>query len=283
MEQIDQIVPLRQRLQAFRQAGERIAFVPTMGNLHQGHLELVRQARQRAERVAVSIYVNPTQFGVGEDLQSYPRTLAEDCQQLEREGVDLLFTPSDAVMYGEGARDSLTRVEVPLISDQLCGASRPGHFSGVATVVSKLFNIVQPELALFGEKDFQQLLVIRRLVEELCFPLQVVAVPTVREEDGLAMSSRNGYLSPQQRKIAPELNRVLRTVCRQLQEGRTDYAALETEWSAALQAAGFVPDYLSIRQQNLEFPSTKSKKLVVLAAAQLGTTRLIDNCPLVLR
>ena len=185
MEVVEQIEPLRALLGGFRQHGERIAFVPTMGNLHQGHLELVRQARQRADRVVASIYVNPTQFGEGEDLDAYPRTLKRDADLLTAEGCDLLFTPNDQIMYGSADRAMLARIEVPGISDQLCGASRPGHFAGVATVVAKLFNIVQPDLALFGEKDFQQLLVIRRLVEALNFPLEIVGVSTMREEDGL--------------------------------------------------------------------------------------------------
>lgn len=283
MERVEQIAPLREQVRAFRQAGDRIAFVPTMGNLHQGHLELVRQAKRRAERVVVSIYVNPTQFGEGEDLDAYPRTLQRDCELLQAEGADLLFAPDDAVIYGDAVRTDLTRVEVPVVSDQLCGASRPGHFSGVATVVTKLFNMVQPELALFGEKDFQQLLVIRKVVEELNLPVEIVGIPTFREADGLAMSSRNGYLSAQERQIAPTLNRVLQSICRQLRAGRRDYAELEGEGIQQLNGAGFVTDYLSIRQQNLESPSAETKKWVVLAAAVLGSTRLIDNCPLVLR
>ena len=283
MEQVEQIAALRERVRSYRGAAERIAFVPTMGNLHQGHLELVRQAKQRADRVVVSIYVNPTQFGVGEDLESYPRTLSRDCELLRAEGCDLLFTPNDSVMYGEGERERLTRVEVPVISDQLCGASRPGHFVGVATVVTKLFNMVQPDVALFGEKDFQQLLIIQRLVDELNIPVEVIAIPTYRETDGLAMSSRNGYLTLAERTVAPELNRVLQWISQQLQAGKTDFGRLEEEGKDMLSEAGLEPDYLSIRQQNLEFPSSNSKKLVILAAAQLGATRLIDNCSFVLR
>lgn len=280
MEVVEQVESLRERLGHFRQNGARIAFVPTMGNLHQGHLELVRQARQRADRVVVSIYVNPTQFGEGEDLDAYPRTLQRDSEQLIAEGCDLLFTPNDQVMYGSEDRAELTQIEVPGISDQLCGASRPGHFSGVATVVAKLFNLVQPDVALFGEKDFQQLLVIRRLVAELNFPIEIVGVSTMREEDGLAMSSRNGYLSPEERLVAPVLNRLLQSMCRQLLEGRSDYVALEEEGVAQLEEAGFEPDYLSIRRQDLKNPSKNEKKLVILAAARLGSTRLIDNCPI---
>ncbi len=283
METVAEIGQLREQIARYCKAGERIAFVPTMGNLHQGHLELVRQAKQRADRVVASIYVNPTQFGEGEDFEAYPRTLERDSALLEEVGCDLLFTPTDRMMYGERARSGLTRVEVPGISDQLCGASRPGHFTGVATVVTKLLNIVQPDLALFGEKDFQQLLVIRRLVDELNLPVEIVGIPTMREADGLAMSSRNGYLSTEERKVAPELNRLLQSMCRQLEAGERDYAALEQSGMVQLEQAGFEPDYLSIRQQSLEFPDAGSKKVVILAAARLGATRLIDNCALDLR
>ena len=283
MKSCDQITSLRQRVQAFRSAGERVAFVPTMGNLHQGHLELVRQARERAERVVVSIYVNPTQFGAGEDLDAYPRTLERDRQMLEQEGADLLFIPNDSVMYGDGRRSDLTRVEVPGVSEQLCGASRPGHFIGVATVVAKLLNMVQPDLALFGEKDYQQLLVIRRMVAELNIFVEIVGIPTFREPDGLAMSSRNGYLSAEERTLAPLLNRVLQSMCRQLLGGGADFLALEEAGKEQLREAGFEPDYLSIRQQNLELSAVGDEKMVILAAARLGSTRLIDNCTLVLR
>lgn len=283
MEQIAEIAPLRAKIARWRLAGEKIAFVPTMGNLHQGHLELVRQARTRAARVVASIYVNPTQFGAGEDLDAYPRTLQQDCDLLVAEGCDLLFTPNDRVMYGTDKRSSLTRVEVPGISDQLCGASRPGHFVGVATVVTKLFNIVQPDLALFGEKDFQQLLVIRRLVEELNLPVEIVGIPTYRESDGLAMSSRNGYLSVEEREKAPALNRLLQSMCRQLLDGAENFAQLQQAGIEQLKVAGLEPDYLEIRSQMLEMPKQGDKDLVILAAARLGSTRLIDNCPLHLR
>ncbi len=283
MERVEQITQLRRQVARYRAAGERVAFVPTMGNLHAGHLELVRQARQRAQRVVVSIYVNPLQFGAGEDLEQYPRTLQQDIEQLQAASCDLLFTPNDAVMYGAGERSRQLRIEVPGIAEQLCGASRPGHFSGVATVVAKLFNMVQPEIALFGEKDYQQLLVIRQLVEQLNFPVEVVGVPTVREADGLAMSSRNGYLTQVERGVAPELNRVLRSMGQQLQEGTGHFVELETSGRERLELAGFEVDYLSIRQHDLEMPSAASKQLVILVAARLGSTRLIDNYPLTLR
>ncbi len=283
MEQVEQIAPLRAQIVSYRSASERIAFVPTMGNLHQGHLELVRQAKQHADRVVVSIYVNPTQFGAGEDLDSYPRTLSRDCELLIAEGTDLLFTPDDAVMYGEGERANLTQIVVPGVSDQFCGASRPGHFTGVATVVTKLFNIVQPDVALFGQKDYQQLLVIRRLVEELNLPIEIIGVPTWREADGLAMSSRNGYLTAEERATAPTLNVVLQSMREQLLGGNSTYALLEAEGRKLLEEAGFEFDYLSIRRYDLEMPDSASKELIILAAAQLGATRLIDNCPLVLR
>lgn len=283
MERVEQITQLRRQVARYRAAGERVAFVPTMGNLHAGHLELVRQARQRAQRVVVSIYVNPLQFGAGEDLEQYPRTLQQDIEQLQEASCDLLFTPNDAIMYGAGERSRQLRIEVPGIAEQLCGASRPGHFSGVATVVAKLFNMVQPEIALFGEKDYQQLLVIRQLVEQLNFPVEVVGVPTVREADGLAMSSRNGYLTQVERGVAPELNRVLRSMGQQLQEGTGHFVELETSGRERLELAGFEVDYLSIRQHDLEMPSAASKQLVILVAARLGSTRLIDNYPLTLR
>ncbi len=208
MERIESLRDLRERVTAWRSAGARLAFVPTMGNLHAGHLTLVREARALADMVVASIFVNPLQFGAGEDLDAYPRTLEDDRRLLAGEGCDLLFTPRVDEVYPRG-QAAQTRVEVPGLSDILCGARRPGHFVGVSTVVCKLFNMVQPNLALFGEKDFQQLLVIRRMVEDLAMPVEIVGVPTVRESDGLAMSSRNGYLTAEERARAPVLYRVL--------------------------------------------------------------------------
>ena len=271
------LADLRSTIGAWRQAGERVAFVPTMGNLHAGHLDLIAAARQLAPRCVVSIFVNPLQFGVGEDFDAYPRTLQADQQKLAQAGVDLLFAPAVKTIYPTGAAQQ-TRVEVPGISDILCGASRPGHFVGVATVVCKLFNMVQADLAVFGEKDFQQLMVIRRMVADLAIPIEIVGKATVREADGLAMSSRNGYLSAEQRRTAPQLYRTLQETVARLQQGERDYARLESEAKRALQTAGFRPDYYAIRSAlDLESPGDGEIPLVVLAAAYLGTTRLIDN------
>jgi pantoate--beta-alanine ligase len=261
----------------WRRSGQRLAFVPTMGNLHEGHLALVRQARERADRVAVSIFVNPLQFGPGEDLDAYPRTEGEDMRKLEAEGVDLLFLPSEREMYPRG-RAGVTYVEVPSVSDILCGAGRPGHFRGVATVVSKLFNIVQPDVAVFGRKDFQQLVVIRRLVEDLCFPVEVVGAPTVREDSGLAMSSRNAYLTADERRQAAALYRTLREIDGRIKSGERNFGELEALGMSLLSKAGFAPEYVSIRQaEDLGSPGRDCAALVALAAARLGRARLIDN------
>jgi len=277
MDRVNSIKQLRQQVAAWRAAGERIAFVPTMGNLHAGHLELVKQAQQRAGRVVVSIFVNPMQFGEGEDFASYPSTIEQDVAQLETIQTNLLFTPSVQEVYPRGQKRQ-TVVTVPGISDTLCGASRPGHFTGVATVVCKLLNMVQPDLALFGSKDFQQLLVIRQLVEDLCMPVEIVGVPTVRDTDGLARSSRNGYLTADERALAPTLYRTLCATSAAIAEGNKDYTTLELEAMQALEAAGFKPDYYSIRNAaDLLEPHGESNSLVILAAAYLGRARLIDN------
>jgi pantoate--beta-alanine ligase len=271
------LAELRDRRAAFGAAGERVAFVPTMGNLHDGHLELVRRGRALAPRVVVSIFVNPLQFGPGEDLASYPRTLARDSELLAAAGADLLFAPSAETMYPRPPAEQ-TRVEVPGLSDILCGASRPGHFVGVSTVVCKLFNMVRPDLALFGEKDFQQLAVIRRMVDDLCIPVEVVGVPTVREPDGLAMSSRNGYLTAEERERAPALHRALQALTQAVEAGGSDLAALERAAAARIDAAGLRTDYVSVRRvRDLALPGDADEDLVVLAAAYLGRARLIDN------
>jgi pantoate--beta-alanine ligase len=258
-------------------AGEAVAFVPTMGNLHEGHLELVRRARSLAARAMVSIFVNPLQFGPAEDLASYPRTLARDTERLAATGADLLFAPTVEAMYPRPAAEQ-TRIEVPGLSDILCGASRPGHFVGVATVVCKLFNMVQPAVALFGEKDFQQLAVIRRMVEDLCLPVAIVGVPTVREPDGLAMSSRNGYLTAEERARAPALYRALRAAGEALAAGGADPEAAAQQAAAAIDAAGLRTDYVSVRRApDLAPPGEADTDLVILAAAYLGRARLIDN------
>jgi pantoate--beta-alanine ligase len=271
------IEELRRRLQVWRAAGQRIGLVPTMGNLHTGHLHLVRKAQQMAERVVVTIFVNPLQFGEGEDFDGYPRTLTQDQSQLEEIATDLLFSPAVSEVYSHPQREP-TVVQVPGLSDILCGASRPGHFSGVATVVCKLFNMVQPDLALFGEKDFQQLLVIRRMAQDLCVPVEIVGVETQREADGLALSSRNGYLSSEERARAPQLFRILQETAEAIHAGASDYSALEAKASHRLMEYGFRPDYFSVRRcSDLAPPSAEDKELVVVAAAYLGKARLIDN------
>ncbi len=271
------ISDLRQQIGLWRSSGERIALVPTMGNLHAGHLTLVRRAREQADRVIVTIFVNPMQFGAGEDFDSYPRTMEQDTAALSAEGADLLFAPSVTQVYGNN-REQHTQVEVPGISDILCGASRPGHFVGVATVVCKLFNMVQPDLALFGNKDFQQLMVIRLMVKDLCLPIEIIGVPTVREDDGLALSSRNGYLTAEERQQAPELRRIMLETASAIQSGERDYAKLEKKATQELEKAGFSPDYYSIRSAvDLSDPGDEACDLVVLAAAYLGKARLIDN------
>ncbi len=263
--------------------GESIAFVPTMGNLHEGHLELVKEAKRNAAVVVVSIYVNPAQFGEGEDFDNYPRTMQQDREKLENIDTSILFVPSDGEMYPAGDRSPATTVEVAGISEQLCGRSRPGHFAGVATVVTKLLNIVQPDVALFGQKDYQQLLVIRQLVADLNLPVEVIGVPTFREDDGLAMSSRNGYLDAEERERAPEIYRTLQWAGDQLEAGREDYPVIELEAIEKLRQAGFLVDYFSILDSGLHSVKNGSKNLTVLAAAKMGATRLIDNLPLNLR
>lgn len=280
MLRIDQLPELRARVAEWRGRGETIAFVPTMGNLHAGHLDLVSEARRRAQRVVVSIFVNPLQFGPQEDLAAYPRTLNQDQSLLAEAHCDLLFTPTPETMYPRG-QATQTRVVVPGLSDILCGASRPGHFVGVATVVCKLLNMVQPHLALFGEKDYQQLLVIRRLVEDLAVPVEILGMPTVRESDGLAMSSRNGYLSAQERRRAPALHRALAAAADALRAGQA-IPHVELAATQALAESGLRPDYLSVRRSDdLADPGKDDRELVILAAAYLGRARLIDNLRLV--
>ena len=273
---INDVSDLRSQVDAWRRGGN-VAFVPTMGNLHAGHLALVQAARELADRVVVSIFVNPLQFGAGEDFDSYPRTLENDAGMLEAEGTDLLFAPSVATMYPK-PQEEQTRVEVPGISQLLCGASRPGHFVGVATVVCKLFNMVQPDVSLFGKKDFQQLMVVRRMVEDLVMPVRVVGVETLREPDGLAMSSRNGYLTDEERAIAPALYRVISGIKERLQQGSDDYAGLQAEAAREIKQSGLGPDYVAIRRaSDLTEPEAGERDLVILGAAFLGKARLIDN------
>ena len=277
MQTVHGIVQLRAQVAAWKRAGERVALIPTMGNLHRGHLCLVEQARTLAPRTVASIFVNPTQFGPNEDFAGYPRTLADDGRQLETVGLDLLFAPEVAAIYPRPLAD-MTQVSVPELSQLLCGASRPIHFGGVATVVAKLFNLVQPDVAVFGEKDWQQLVIIRRMTADLDLPVEIIGVPTVREADGLAMSSRNGYLSAGERAIAPTLHAVLQAVAEQWRTGERDYVALENAAKARLAAAGFRPDYVEIRRaDDLERPHSDTTALRSFAAAWLGRARLIDN------
>lgn len=276
MDCINDIPSLRAQIARWRAEGERVALVPTMGNLHAGHLRLIGEARHHAQRVVASIFVNPLQFGPGEDFAAYPRTLAEDREQLGAGGCDLLFAPGVETLYPHG-QEGHTRVEVPGLSDVLCGASRPGHFVGVATVVCKLLNLVQPDVALFGEKDYQQLLVIRRMVEDLALPVEIVGVPTVRESDGLAMSSRNAYLTPEERAQAPALYRALCAAAQSVREGG-EVASVERAACAALAAAGLEPDYVRVcAARTLAAPVPEDRERVILAAARLGRARLIDN------
>ncbi|WP_290783829.1 pantoate--beta-alanine ligase [Halomonas sp.] len=280
MRTLRDIPALRETLADVRRRGERIALVPTMGNLHDGHLALVAAARAHAEVVIATIFVNPMQFGAGEDLDAYPRTLDEDQAGLETAGCDLLFAPETATVYPRGL-EGQTRIVVPDVTDGLCGASRPGHFDGVSTVVGMLFNLVQPDIACFGEKDYQQLAVIRRMVADLHFPIEVVGVPIVRAEDGLALSSRNGYLSAQQRAAAPRLYQTLCELRQALEAGEATGPTLASGY-AHLQEAGFATDYLELRAADLGPVTPTTREAVLLAAARLGKTRLIDNLTLTL-
>lgn len=267
---------IRTQVRAWRAKGETVAFVPTMGNLHQGHITLVKQAAQKCDHVVVSIFVNPMQFGQNEDLDAYPRTLTADSEALTAAGAELLFTPTPAIIYPKGLAQQ-TFVEVPGISDVLCGASRPGHFRGVATVVCKLFNIVQPDVALFGNKDYQQLLVIKTMVEDLSLPIEIIGVDTIREASGLAMSSRNGYLTSDEKAAAPALKKAIDAMAAGIKQGES-FEQVTEQAKASLVFAGFTPDYLEIRHAHtLAKAEAQDKALVILAAAYLGKARLIDN------
>lgn len=277
MNTVKNLQQLRAAISRARSEGKRIAFVPTMGNLHAGHIALIQHATERADFVVASIFVNPLQFGANEDLDSYPRTLVADQSKLLEAGCNLLFTPDAQDMYPQGMAQQ-TIVSVPGVSTGLCGGSRPGHFDGVATIVCKLLNMVQPDIALFGEKDFQQLAVIRKMVADLNMPVQIFGVPIVRDHDGLALSSRNGYLSAQQRAAAPALQHSLQALKAQIKNGRRDYAMLFEQFDTDLQAAGFRLDYVELRDAlSLQPAAVDSTQLVLLAAAYLGSTRLIDN------
>ncbi|WP_250314070.1 pantoate--beta-alanine ligase [Neisseria sp. Marseille-Q6792] len=271
-----QIIHTIQELRAWRKNAGKVAFVPTMGNLHEGHLALVREAKKRADNVVVSIFVNRLQFGQGEDFDKYPRTLQQDADKLAAEGIAVVFAPDEKELYPNV--EQRYNVEPPNLQNELCGKFRPGHFRGVATVVSKLFNIVAPDVACFGKKDYQQLAVIKGFVEDLNFDIEIVPVDTGRAADGLALSSRNQYLSVEERAEAPRLYRELQAVAESLKQGSLDYAGLEKRAVQSLTEHGWTVDYVEIRHADtLEVARTGDRKLVVLAAARLGATRLIDN------
>ena len=277
MDIFSEILPLREQIKTWKREGKRIAFVPTMGNLHEGHLTLMRTAREHADIVVASIFVNPMQFNNIDDLTNYPRTLDDDVEKLTTEKVDLVFTPTPEIMYPEGL-DKQTTVDVPVISTILEGASRPGHFKGVSTVVNKLFNIVQPDVACFGEKDFQQLALIRQMVIDMALDIDIVGVATVREMDSLAMSSRNNLLTLNERQRAPVLARTMRWISSQMRGGRNDYASLIEDANDQLRAADLQPDEIFIRDaRTLQEPTEETTQAVILMAAFLGQVRLIDN------
>lgn len=281
MNSVENIKDLREQVKAWRMQGLTIAFVPTMGNLHDGHLALVKAAHSHADKVIVSIFVNPMQFGLSEDIDNYPRTLAQDKASLIKVSTDLLFTPTADVIYPKGFGEN-SYVEVPNISDLYCGATRPGHFRGVATVVCKLFNLVQPDVACFGSKDYQQLQVIQTMVEDLSMPVDIVPVEIIREESGLAMSSRNGYLTPHELATAPVLYKTLQWLSERLRESHQprDYAALVMQASEKIDKAGLKTDYINLcHAQTLAPVEPNDKEIVILAAAYLGRARLIDNLP----
>jgi len=279
MQTVTDAAALRATIRGWRTSGQTVGFVPTMGNLHEGHHSLLKLARARADRVVASVFVNPTQFGPGEDFERYPRTLAQDQVGLAEAGCDVLFAPEVATMYPFGPEGSVS-IHVPGVTETLEGAHRPGHFDGVATVVSKLFHLVQPDFAVFGQKDFQQLKVIERMVRDLSLPVKIMAGPTLRDEDGLAKSSRNQYLSPAERQRAPQIYATL-TQMRDLFRQGHNWQALETAARARLERAGFAPDYVAIRRaEDLAEPAADEREgLVALVAARLGATRLIDNLP----
>ena len=268
---------LRSLVNAWRGDNMGIGFVPTMGNLHAGHLQLVDESIARTDRTVVSIFVNPMQFGETEDFKTYPKTFDDACALLLEKNVDILFAPDLGEVYPNGL-DQVTQIDIPVLSEIVEGSYRPGHFTGVATVVAKLLNMVQPDIALFGEKDFQQLLVVSQMVNDLNMPVQVIGIPTVREVDGLAMSSRNAYLTEKERQIAPEIYQILQYVQEQIYQGRRDYKELENQTTEDLNQKGFKADYIMIRRaSDLLSPSLNDHNLVILVSAWLGKARLIDN------
>lgn len=278
MQVVDSLVGLRTRVKNWRQQNEVVAFVPTMGNLHDGHLSLVQKARELADRIVVSIFVNPLQFNDKNDLTTYPRTLSEDINLLSEMDCDLVFTPSDAVMYPQGMAQQ-TRIHVPGMDDKLCGLGRPGHFDGVATVVAKFLNMVQPDIAVFGEKDYQQLMLIKKLTQDLNLSVDIVGAATCRDSKGLALSSRNNLLTAEQRKRAPELHQQLLMVKNALNDGAMDLDAVISDAQTRLKQAGFEPEYLEVRRALDLEPAQlgQDTALRILVAARLGNVRLIDN------
>ena len=277
MQTVTTIEALREAVRQARAQGKKIGFVPTMGNLHQGHLNLLSTARKQADFIVASIFVNPMQFNVQADLERYPRTLEEDQKSLIEYGCDLLFAPEESEIYPAG-RDNQTFVEVPGVSNLYCGASRPGHFRGVTTIVNKLFNLVQPDLAVFGRKDYQQLHIIQKMVDDLSMPIELVGVETARADSGLALSSRNGYLTDQEKQVAPTLYQTLESIQASLVDGERNLNALIESAQTQLETVGFKRDYIHIvRRSDLEAASDKDTQLVILAAAYLGHARLIDN------
>jgi pantoate--beta-alanine ligase len=277
MDTVTTVAAVREQVRRWRSEGRRVAFVPTMGNLHAGHLSLIEAARRHGERFIASIFVNPMQFGPNEDYAQYPRTPTKDADMLTAAGCNLMFMPDVAEIYPNGS-ERATRVDVPSLSRVLDGEIRPGHFEGVSTIVATLFHIVEPDVAIFGEKDFQQLTIIRRMVADLCMAVEIVGAPTVRDSDGLAMSSRNQYLTPAEREVAPRIYQALQAAANRLQAGDTEFSSIERTGVQALTTAGMKPDYFSVRRaQDLGAPAPDTQHLVVLTAARLGKARLIDN------
>ena len=277
MDIVTKIAAVREHVRRWRSEGRRVAFVPTMGNLHPGHVSLIEAARRHGDRFVASIFVNPMQFGPNEDFAHYPRTPTQDERMLAEAGCNLMFMPDVGEVYPNGS-ERATRVDVPGLSRILDGEFRPGHFEGVSTIVSTLFHIVEPDVAVFGEKDFQQLTVIRRMVADLCLPVEIVGAPTVRDADGLAMSSRNQYLTSTERLVAPRIYETLQAAANRLGSGNVDFASIERFGVEALTKVGMKPDYFAVRRaEDLGAPANDTKHLVVLAAARLGKARLIDN------
>lgn len=277
MKTVTQINDLRATINQWRKAGQKIAFVPTMGNLHEGHLSLVDDAFMRADKVVVSIFVNPMQFGANEDLDNYPKTLAADSAALTERGVNLLYTPAVKDIYPRPLKEQ-TYVDIPKISNIICGETRPNHFRGVTTVVTKLFNLVQPDIACFGQKDFQQLFLIKRMVEDLSMPIQIIGVPTVREKSGLAMSSRNGYLTPEEKQLASVLYSSLKYAKQYIQQGHKDYKHIKQAMQANIEQADLRTDYIEFKDANTLAEATQdTTNFVVLVAAFIASARLIDN------